>query len=128
MAPVNFCWAISVLWNKGMTFPLHFSLLFTCFIPRKRGRNAQTPMASSLLCSGTQVLEMLELMKGQRRDVCTSSLFSIGRYRYETPLFHVNAQPRLTCTANVDPNNGILALQGNMPCHFSDMLPACTLG
>lgn len=36
-------------------------------------------------------------------------LLNIGRYHYKTHLFHVNAQPALTCTANIDPNSGTLA-------------------
>lgn len=48
-------------------------------------------------------------MKGQGRDACMSSLLNIGSYHDETPSFHVNAQPRLTRTANIDPNSGFLA-------------------
>lgn len=38
-----------------------------------------------------------------------SFLLNIGRYHYETHLFRVNAQPTLTCMANIDPKYGILA-------------------
>lgn len=113
VTPANFLWAINVLWNKRITFPLCVVLLFSCLIPSEWRRNAQISITLSLLCSGTQVLET-ELMEGQRRNVCTSSLLNIGRYHYETYLFHVNAQPTLTCTANIDPNNGILAKESSV--------------
>lgn len=67
-----------------------------------------------------------------------SSLLNIGRYHYEAHLFHVNAQPTLTCTANIDPKDGILANElsdavlcsppKHLPYNFPAVLPTYILG